>query len=81
MPKPHERWERVTCHDVSVGDRIARTRTETPQAVVHIHEGQTSRRLFFTYKVPEWGRKAARNEPWGDNIRPRRTAKLWRVAE
>ena len=68
-------WTRITCDDVKVGDRIARTRTATsvPQEVVEIREGEKSRRLCFTHPEP-----GARRD-WGQNIRPRRTAALWRL--
>jgi hypothetical protein len=68
-------WERITCDEVEVGDRIARVRNHGPQRVIEIREGQASRRLCFTRPAP-----GARRD-WGQNIRPNRTAKLWRVVE
>jgi hypothetical protein len=68
-------FERITCDDVRVGDKIARARSHVAKAVVHINEGGSSRRLFFT-----WHDDARRpGRKYGDNIRPRRDAKLWRV--
>lgn len=60
------KFERITCADVKIGDRIARAKTHTPVEVEAISEGQVSRRLIA---------KA------GGTIRPRREAKLWRVVE
>lgn len=64
---------RVTCEQVEVGDYVARTRNEPFTKVIEIREGEVSRRLCFTRPVP-----GARRD-WGLNIRPRRTAQLWRL--
>lgn len=62
--------ERITCEDVRVGDRIARTRELAPRCrVTAIDEGPVSRRLHL--------RRLDRPQTF--NIRPARTAKLWRV--
>lgn len=61
------KFERITAADVEVGDWIARTRTATFKEVREIREGDVSRRFYFS------GHRH-------DNIRPRRTAKLWREA-
>lgn len=68
-------YQRITCEDVKVGDRIARAKSHPFNEVVEIHEGPVSRRLIFTHAAPE-----ARRD-WGQNIRPRRTAKLWRIVD
>jgi hypothetical protein len=57
-------WERVTCDDVRVGDKIARAKTHEPFEVAEISEGEKSRRLIAA---------------GGGSIRPRRAAQLWRV--
>lgn len=69
------RYERITCQDVQVGDRIARVRTDDFEAVTHITEGPKARRLWFG--VPHYGRYG-RFFPGNHNIRPRRDTKLWR---
>jgi hypothetical protein len=56
-------FERITCDQVQVGDRISRTRKGEFHPVAKINEGGKSRRLIF---------------PGGFTIRPRRAAKLWR---
>jgi hypothetical protein len=66
-------WERIVCDDVKIGDYIARTRQESPVRVIEIHEGPKSRRLIYGRSTP-----GARRS-WGANIRPGRTAKLWRA--
>lgn len=105
--------ERITCEDVKIGDRVARTRTAIFHTVESIDEGPSTRRLHFAREAcPEPdvlaqvtnGAQAGQRycpichrwENWGDsakrlvnaghgltgggNIRPRRTAKLWREA-
>jgi hypothetical protein len=67
-------YERITCDDVEVGDSIARAKTHTFHEIIEIHEGPVSRRLCWTKPNP-----GARRD-WGQNIRPRRDAKLWRIA-
>jgi hypothetical protein len=108
--KTEQGYERITCEDVKVGDRIARTRSATFHAVESIDEGPTTRRLHFAREAcPEpplsmeragshAGRRycpacnrwettgdstkaivnAGHGRVGGGNIRPRRTAKLWR---
>lgn len=94
---PMNKTERITCEDVRVGDRIARTRTAVFLAVEAIDEGPVARRLHFAREAcpepDEWrpsesGRYCAachllagqgHGNVGGGNIRPRRTAKLWRV--
>lgn len=69
-------YERVTCEDVRVGDSIARAKTHEFFAVEAIHEGPLSRRLIFNNRPGRYDRR-----PYGFNICPRRTAKLWRIVE
>lgn len=91
--------ERITVEDVSVGDRVARTRTAGFDRVESIDEGPTTRRLHFASEpcpvvamhedsehCPRCHRTPAQivamgghGKVGGGNIRPRRTAKLWRV--
>ena len=74
--------ERITCADVAVGDRIARTRTEPFPRVTTIDEGPVSRRLHLEYvagDVPTWAESPGFGYNAG-NIRPRREAKLWRLS-
>jgi hypothetical protein len=61
--------ERITCDDVRVGDQVARARTHHFLTVEHIDELEKSRRLHVG-KGPQH---------YGDNIRPRRSAQLWRL--
>lgn len=69
-------YERITCEDVCVGDSIARTRGAKFDTVTRIDEGPIARRLWFgePYISP-----MGRHVPGRLNIRPRRTAKLWRL--
>jgi len=103
-------YERITCEDVKVGDKIALTRTGTFKPVETIDEEAATRRLHFAREacpepplltVQEGPSEGCRYCPdcnrWensgdssralvntghglvgGGNIRPRRTAKLWR---
>ena len=68
-----EQYERITADEVEVGDRIARTRNAKFTEVVAIDEGPVSRRFWFGDSDSTNLRAPGR---W--NIRPRRTAKLWR---
>lgn len=61
-------YERITCDDVIVGDQIARAKTHEFRTVTKIDECYSTRRIYFVA-----GRR-------GDNIRPRRETKLWRLA-
>jgi hypothetical protein len=63
-------YERVIADAVEVGDRIARTRTAEFQQVTARFDGPTAVRFTL---LREDGRQ-------GGSIRPRKTAKLWRVA-
>jgi hypothetical protein len=57
-------WERITADQVRVGDRIAKTRNEEPVAVMGLGTvGPNSRWLILE----------------GGRIRPRHTAKFWRL--
>lgn len=80
------RYERITAADVEVGDVIARTRNDDFGEVVAINEGAVARRFALTrvedktYPPSNWN-PAGTTIPAGTdmgNIRPRRTAKLWR---
>jgi len=59
-------WERITAADVRCGDLIARTRTADPEEVIEIPAKPGG------YITLRFG--AGRNR-----IRPRATAKLWRL--
>ncbi len=73
--RPYQPPQRIVCDEVQVGDYIARTRNAPFLRVVEVREGEKSRRLCFTAPKP-----GARRD-WGENIRPRRDAKLWRLVE
>lgn len=64
-------YERITCADVRVGDRVARTRGGPFLLVYQIGEGNTSRRLYLQHIL---------GDAKAGTIRPRRTAKLWRLS-
>lgn len=71
---------RITCADVEVGMRIARTKSAEPREVVRINDGVESRRLFFTYTQEGRDPRVRSRRPgkwWGANIRPGLTTKLW----
>lgn len=103
-----EQYERITCDDVKVGDRVARTRTEVFGTVESIEELATTRRLHFGREdcpAPDlamdprtgnrycpachrWANSGDESKTLvsighgragGGNIRPRRSAKLWRA--
>lgn len=59
-----ENYDRITAEDVRVGDAITRTRTALAYVVTAIDEAPVSRRFHLQGH---------------GNIRPRRTAKLWRL--
>lgn len=74
-------YERITCDQVEVGDRIARAKSHPFEKVVHITEGPAARRLFFSYSQESRLPGSRSRHPgkwWGSNIRPQRHAKLWR---
>lgn len=62
-------YERITCADVKVGDRIAHAKTHKFLMVEHIDECSQTRRLHLTEWIGDWRET---------NIRPRRDTKLWR---
>ena len=91
-------YERITCEDVRVGDLIARTRTEVFQQVTydvgHLREriDELSEQGARTWAAAlegdlrealDLGAQPTDIAKDAGNIRPRRTAKLWRevVAE
>lgn len=76
MTKP-TKYQRITCEDVKVGDAIARTRSAKFDVVTRIDEGPISRRLWYG---DPYVSAMGRHFPGRGNIRPRRTAKLWREA-
>lgn len=63
MKVDNQLYERITCEQVEVGDRIARAKTHPFYPVVDIREGEKSRRLLFRQHA----------------IRPNRSQKLWRL--
>lgn len=63
------RYVRVLAGDVQVGDVIARTRTETFYRVTDVRRGEVSVWLTLDNGPGEFGGR----------IRPRATARLWRV--
>jgi hypothetical protein len=68
-------WERITCDDVRVGDRVARARTHEAWEVFQIDEAPKTRRLHVVIPGKDFPNGFVRH-----NIRPRRTALLWREA-
>ena len=79
--------ERITADDVAVGDVIARAKTHDWGKVVAINEGDVARRFALervtdkVYPPNSFNPNAGSTVPAGTdmgNIRPRRTAKLWR---
>lgn len=73
-------FERITADDVKVGDKIAKTRTGVFAEVTEIEEAPVSRR-FHLWALDNFGLSARRSAAGAfiGNIRPRRTAKLWRL--
>ena len=70
-------YERVTAGEVKLGDVIARTRTAEFHKVSRIEEGPVAVRLFLI--KPEFDAGTVLPDRRDHlNIRPRKTAKLWR---
>lgn len=71
------KYERITCDEVEVGDKVARARTHEFWEVLQIDDAPKTRRLHVL--IP--GRRHSDGFVSKDhayNIRPRRTALLWR---
>lgn len=65
-------YERITAADIRKGDRVGRTRNSSFPRVIEVASGERSR--YVTVEEVEGARRGA-----VDRIRPRHTAKLWRL--